>query len=65
MYLSPWRIYTSKLSKLLEDAVENGVIDRKDTVFQGPDGSLVIGSEADDSQYSEYSDAGIVKEYID
>ena len=64
MYISAWKAHTDGIRKVIEDALEVGLVDENDTVWQGPTGDYVVGTEADDPEYADYSDAGTVYEYV-
>lgn len=66
-YISAWTIHTSSLRRQLAEALEKGDIRADDIVWAGPSGDAVIAATpADlDEEYAEYTDDGLVSEYID
>ncbi|MCB0047911.1 MAG: hypothetical protein KDD92_20990 [Caldilineaceae bacterium] len=67
LYISSWEAHVNPVSGMLKEAVDNGEIEANDVVWSGPSGDYVIcGSPADlDEDYMEYSDSGLVAEWID
>jgi len=64
MYVSSWQAYTNSIGRILEDARDAGTIENNDIVWSGPSGDYVVGDEAYDEEYADYSDSGTVAEYI-
>lgn len=66
MYISSWWAYTSGIHAILEEAVAQGKIEEDDIVWCGPSGDYVVAATAADldDNYMEYSDGGLVSEYL-
>ena len=68
-YISAWTIWTSTLRAELAKAVANSEIQTNDIVWSGPSGDAVIAASPyeieDKEEYAEYTDSGLVSEYLD
>ena len=64
MYISSWQAYTKSVTEILIDGIESGLISTDDIVWQGPSGDFVIGDEAYDEEYADYTDTGTVEEWV-
>ena len=66
MFISAWTRF-SNLGKVLKGFIAAGDIAATDTVWQGPDGSVVVAPTAGhlDDEYADYVDEGLVSEYVD
>ena len=64
MYITAQRAYRDGISKCLEIALAANVIATDDIVWAGPSGDYVVGDEAYDEEYADYSDSGSVAEFI-
>jgi len=65
LYFNAWQVYTTGIRNLINKAfIDGGEIDTNSTVWVGPDGSYAVGDSYDE-EYSEYTDAGLVEEYLD
>jgi hypothetical protein len=72
MYISAWKIHTGSLRKSLTDAIEAGEITEDSIVWRGLGGDAVVTSTPADlldpavaEDYADYSDSGLVSEYLD
>ncbi len=66
-YISGWEIHTGSLGQSVAQAVELGKVELTDTVWVGPGGDAVIANTAADldEEYADYSDGGLVEEYVE
>jgi len=66
-YISAWTIHTGSLRSEIASALEQGEVAASDIVWRGPSGDAIIAaSPADlDEEYTEYTDSGMVSEYLD
>lgn len=66
-YISAWTIYTSSLRQEIAKALNQGDIKTDDIVWSGPSGDVIVAATAADldEEYAEYTDSGLVSEYID
>lgn len=64
MYVSAQTAYRDGISNTLEAALRVGLIKANDIVWSGPSGDYVVGDEAYDEEYADYSDSGSVAEFI-
>ena len=64
MYISAWTVYTDGLTSTLKDAVDSNKVSPDETVWVGPSGDAVAGDDAYELQYADYTDAGLVSEYL-
>ena len=65
-YVSAWEAYTTPIGVTLEAALDAGEIEANDIVWRGPSGDYVVAAtSADlDEEYAEYTDSGLVSEYV-
>jgi len=65
-YISAWTIHTGSLRSEIASALEQGEVAASDTVWRGPSGDAIIAAtSADlDEEYAEYTDSGLVSEYV-
>ena len=65
-YISDWKIYTDGIRSAIKEALEAGKIQADDTVWQGPSGDAVVAADAAelDEEYGDYTDSGLVSEYL-
>ena len=64
MYISAQTAYRDGISSTLESALRTGLVEANDIVWAGPSGDYVVGDEAYDEEYADYSDSGSVQEFI-
>jgi hypothetical protein len=66
-YISAWTIFTRSLRTEIAKALDQGAIKADDIVWGGPSGDAIIAATpADlDEEYIEYTDHGLVSEYLD
>lgn len=64
MYVSAQTAYRNNIGNTLEAALRVGLVEARDTVWAGPSGDYVVGDEAYDEEYADYSDSGTVAEFI-
>jgi len=64
MYISAHTAYRDGISSALKAALRTGIVDANDIVWAGPSGDYVVGDEAYDEEYADYSDSGSVQEFI-
>ena len=64
IYFNAWKVYAKGIRSLIQKAFAEGDVDRNSTVWVASDGSYAIGDTYDEG-YEEYTDAGLVEEYLD
>jgi len=66
-YISDWEIFTSSLRTKITEALKRGDIKADDIVWGGPSGDVIIAATPADleEEYEEYTDQGLVSEYLD
>jgi hypothetical protein len=68
VFFTSWQIHTDGLRQLVTKALEDSEVAENDVVWCGPDGSAVVAAspaDLEDTEYAEYTDSGMVAEYID
>ena len=63
-YFSAWEIYTQGLRQLVEKAFQDNEVQSRDIVWRGPSGDAVIADDVVDTDYIDYTDEGMVEEYL-
>ena len=66
MYISSWEIHTGSLRKCVAQAVKDGKAATNDIVWTGPSGDAIVAATAAhlNEEYADYTDAGLVEEYL-
>jgi hypothetical protein len=65
-YISSWKIYTSSIGQAVQEAVKAEKVKPTDIVWTGPSGDAIISESAADldEEYADYTDSGLVSEYL-
>ena len=66
LVISSWQAHNGNVGEIIEKALEDGHIDKGDTVWYGADGSYIVDVWIDSEETGdcEYTDAGTVDEFL-